>query len=406
MIREGGTLMQKSINPLVKNIELSGIRKIANMLVDHPDAINLTIGEPDFATPEPIKRAAIQAICQNQTGYSSNAGLLELRQVVADYFRSEFDAMYNPQTEIIITTGASEAMDVAFRTILEPGDEVIIPAPIYTGYEPLITLSGGIPVLLDTTKSEFLPDPIAIEQLITHKTKAIVFNYPSNPTGVTMSTSHMDAIATMLQRHNIFIVSDEIYSENTFNGKYRSFAHYANLKEQLILIHGLSKSHAMTGWRIGFLLCPAHLCGHALKVHAYNTICASVPSQYAAIVALTECLKTPQDMNPSYIERRNYVYNRLINMKLPTVLPNGAFYIFPNIGEFNMTSEQFAHLLLDEANVAVVPGSAFTQYGEWHIRISYAYPLEQLREAMDRLEQWVVNWRNTERHIVPNDPLV
>jgi aminotransferase len=398
--------MALTVNPRVQQIELSGIRKISNLLTNYPDAINLTIAQPDIPTPERIKEAARKAIAENKTGYSHNAGLLELRQTASNFFTNKYGFTYDPQTEIIVTAGASEAMDTVFRTILEEGDEVIVPAPIYTGYEPLITLAGATPVYLDTTKTGFIPDPSQLEQLITPKTKAIVFNYPSNPTGATISHDTMDVLAAILTKYDIFIVSDEIYSENSFEGEHRSFAQYPELKNKLFLIHGLSKSHSMTGWRSGFLLAAEKWMQQALKVHAYNTICASVPSQHAAICALTECQDTPLAMNSEYIRRRDYIYNRLISMGLPTVKPNGAFYMFPSIEEFNMSSEQFAHILLDEAGVAVVPGTAFTSYGEWHVRISYAYAFDQLEIAMDRLEQWVTNWRANERHIVPNPKLV
>ncbi len=380
--------MTPTINARVQQIEPSGIRKISNLLIHYPDAINLTVGQPDFPTPARVKQAAHQAIAANQTAYSHNAGLHELRQAVSTFFTNKYGFTYDPETEILITTGASEAMDVAFRTILEAGDEVIIPVPSYTGYEPLITLAGARPVYLDTTQTDFIPDPQQIEQLITSKTKAIVFNYPSNPTGVTIPRPTMDALVATLAKHDIFIISDEIYSENTFVGEHRSFAQYPELKDKLFLIHGLSKSHSMTGWRIGFLLAEAQWTKHAVKVHAYNTICASVPSQHAAICALNECPNTPAAMNREYIRRRDYIYTRLTNMGLPTVRPNGAFYIFPSIKIANMTADQFAHTLLDEARVAVVPGTAFTSYGEGHIRISYAYAFDQLEIAMDRLEKW------------------
>ncbi|KAA0955611.1 aminotransferase class I/II-fold pyridoxal phosphate-dependent enzyme [Sporosarcina sp. ANT_H38] len=398
--------MSLTVNPRVQQIEPSGIRKISNQLINYPDAINLTIGQPDFPTPERIKEAAHKAIADDKTAYSHNAGLLELRQAVATFFTTKYGFNYNPQTEIIITTGASEAMDTVFRTILEEGDEVIIPVPIYTGYEPLITLAGATPIYLDTTPTAFIPDPVKLAELITPKTKAIVFNYPSNPTGVTIPPHTMDALAATLAKHDIFIISDEIYSENIFEGEHRSFAQYPGLKDKLFLIHGLSKSHSMTGWRIGFLLAADKWIQQAVKVHAYNTICASVPSQHAAICALTECQHTPAAMNPEYIRRRNYMYMRLTNMQLPTVKPNGAFYIFPSIKEFNQPAEQFAHILLNEAQVAVVPGTAFTAFGEGYIRISYAYAFDQLEVAMDRLENWLTNWRNNERHIVPDPPLV
>ena len=339
---KGEMYVTLSINPRVQQIELSGIRKISNLLVNYPDAINLTIGQPDFPTPERVKKAGLKAITDNKTGYTHNAGLLELRQAASTFFTNKYGFTYDPQTEIIITAGASEAMDTVFRTILEEGDEVIVPAPIYAGYEPLITLAGATPIYLDTTKTGFIPDPTQLEKLITPKTKAIVFNYPSNPTGVTIPHDTMDELAATLAKHDIFIVSDEIYSENTFEGEHRSFGEYPELQDKLFLIHGLSKSHSMTGWRIGFL-CSAEWMQQAVKVHAYNTICASAPSQHAAICALTECNDTPAAMNPDYILRRDYIYTRLTNMGLETVKPNGAFYIFPSIKEFNLTSEQFAH---------------------------------------------------------------
>ncbi|WP_342513213.1 aminotransferase class I/II-fold pyridoxal phosphate-dependent enzyme [Sporosarcina sp. FSL K6-1522] len=386
--------MPLNINPHVQAIQPSGIRKIANQLIHYPDAINLTIGQPDFPTPDRIKQAGRQAIQANQTTYSHNAGLLELRQAAATFFTNKYGFTYDPQTEIIVTAGASEAMDVTLRTILEAGDEVIVIAPIYTGYEPLITLAGATTVYLDTTATGFIPTAAELEKRITAKTKAVIFNYPSNPTGVTIPRPTMDELAATLAKHAIFIISDEIYSENTFEGAHRSFAQYPELKNQLFLIHGLSKSHSMTGWRIGFLFAAAEWIAQALKVHAYNTICASVPSQHAAIYAFTECPNTPAAMNQAYSQRRDYIYNRLTNMGLPAVKPTGAFYIFPSIKEFDMPSEQFALTLLDEARIAVVPGNAFTPFGEGYIRISYAYAYSQLEIAMDRLETWLTNIRH------------
>jgi aminotransferase len=297
-------------------------------------------------------------------------------------------------------------MDATFRAILNEGDEIIVPAPIFSGYDPLISLTGAKAVYLDTTKTNFIPDPTQLEALITTKTKAVVFSFPSNPTGVTIPKQTMDALVEVLTRHDIFIVSDEIYSENTFEGEHISFAHYPQLKEKLFLIHGLSKSHSMTGWRVGFLLTAEKWMKHAVKAHAHNTLCVNAPAQHAAIAALTKCQDTPTTMNKEYIKRRDLVYNRLTFMGLETVKPNGAFYIFPSIKEFNMSSEQFALTLLKEADIAVVPGSAFTPLGEGYIRISYAYAYDQLEIAMNRLEKWVTNWRRNERHIVPDPPLI
>ena len=398
--------MTLSASSRIQAIELSGIRKVANMLSNYPNAINLTIGQPDFTTPELIKEAGIEAIRNNKTTYTPNMGILELRQAISQYFKNKYGFTYNPQTEILVTAGASGGMDATFRTILNEGDEIIVPAPIFSGYDPLISLTGAKAVYLDTTRTNFIPDPAQLEALITPKTKAVVFSFPSNPTGVIIPKQTMDALVEVLARHDIFIVSDEIYSENTFEGEHISFAQYPQLKEKLFLIHGLSKSHSMTGWRVGFLLTAEKWMKHVVKAHAHNTLCVNAPAQHAAITALTKCQDTPTIMNKEYIKRRDLVYNRLIFMGLETVKPNGAFYIFPSIKEFNMSSEQFALTLLKEADIAVVPGSAFTPLGEGYIRISYAYAYDQLEIAMNRLENWVTNWRKNERHIVPDPPLV
>lgn len=396
--------MTLSINPRIKAIELSGIRKIANQLVYYPNAINLTIGQPDFPTPLKIQEAARDAIQSNKTSYTHNAGLLELREAASKFFTDKYGFTYNPQTEVLVTAGASGGMDATFRTILEEGDEIILPAPIFAGYDPLIKLAGAKAVYLDMTKTNFIPDPERLEKLITPKTKAVVFNNPSNPTGVTIPKDTMDELVARLTKHEIFIVADEIYSENTFEGVHHSFAQYPELRDKLFLIHGLSKSHAMTGWRIGFLLASEKWMQHAIKAHAHNTICANAPAQHAAICALTECTNTPAEMNKHYSKRRDLVYTRLTAMRLPVVKPTGAFYIFPSIKEFNMTSEQFAHILLKEADVAVVPGSAFTLLGEGFIRISFAAAYDQLEIAMDRLEEWITNWRTNELRNMSDSP--
>ncbi|WP_438315136.1 aminotransferase class I/II-fold pyridoxal phosphate-dependent enzyme [Sporosarcina sp. FA9] len=388
--------MALTINPIVEKIELSGIRKISNLLSNYPDAINLTVGQPDFPTPEPVKEAGLKAIREDKTGYTLNSGLPALRKAASEFFEKKYGFTYDPQTETVITAGASGGMNIVFRTILEEGDEIIVPAPIFAGYDPLITLTGAKIVYLDTTKTGFIPDPKELEALITPKTKAIVFSYPSNPTGVTLPHDTMDALVEVLARHDVFVVSDEIYSENTFEGKHKSFAEYPEIRNKLFLIHGLSKSHSMTGWRLGFLFGAAQWMQHTVKLHAHGTICANASAQYAGITALTECADTPAEMNKEYIVRRDYVYDRLVAMGFDTVKPNGAFYIFPSMKHLNMTADVFAHRLLKEAGVAVVPGTAFTHLGEGYVRISYAYAYDQLVIAMDRLEKWVNDWKANE----------
>lgn len=381
--------MLKKINKRTKSLSVPGIRVFANEVAQYKDGINLTIGEPDFHTPERIKEAGMKAIRDNLTGYSHNAGMLELRESVSKFFSEKYKFHYDPVTEIVVTIGASEGIDSVVRTILEEGDEVIIPAPIYSAYEPLIHLIGAKVVYLDTSSTGFLPDPEKLESLITDKTKAVILNYPSNPTGVILPKDHMDELVKVLERHDIFIISDEIYSENTFSGEHHSFASYPEIREKLFLLHGLSKSHAMTGWRIGYVLGPDYLMEHVLKVHLYNAICASLPSQYAAIEALENCRETPQEMNKSYVERRDYVYGRLKAMGLEAIEPSGAFYIFPSIKSTKLSSLEFAQQLLDTEHVAVVPGSGFTDCGEGFIRISYANSYENLTDGLNRMERFI-----------------
>ncbi|MFC4712727.1 aminotransferase class I/II-fold pyridoxal phosphate-dependent enzyme [Planococcus dechangensis] len=381
--------MSMKLNKRVESIRISGIRQFANQIPAYPDAVNLTIGQPDFPTPEAVKQAGAEAIRNDRTSYTHNAGAVELRQAVQSFFKDSYGLSYRAEDEIIVTNGASEGLDSVFRTILEEGDEVILPAPTYPGYEPLVQLCGAKVVYLDTSETDFKPDPHALEELITERTKAVLMNFPSNPTGVTMTMDELVALKTVFERHELFIVADEIYSENTFGGAHCTFACFENLREKTILVHGLSKSHSMTGWRIGFILGPVEVMQHVLKVHQYNAICASTPSQYAAIEALVHQRHVPAEMNKAYIERRDFVYKRLTEMGIDVVMPTGAFYIFPSVKKFGLSSYDFAIRLLKEGGVAAVPGSAFTEYGEGFLRISYAYSMPVLKLGMDRLENFV-----------------
>ena len=381
--------MSIRINPRAQSLKIPGTRQFSNQLVHYPDAINLTIGQPDFPTPLSVKEAGIRSIEQNLTGYSHNAGLLELRNAVNSFFSDKYGFSYDIQNEIVITNGASEAIDAVFRTILEEGDEVILPAPTYSGYVPVIELCGAKVVYLDTTDTNFQPSAERLANLITDKTKAMFFNNPSNPTGVVLTKETMDGLVDVIKEKNIFVLIDEIYSENTFSGKHHSFASYMEIRDKLFYIHGVSKSHSMTGWRIGFLMGPANVMEHVVKVHAFNTICASLPAQYAAIEALTNAKDTPTEMNFEYVKRRDFVYSRLTDMGVTVEKPNGAFYIFPEIKKYGLNSFDFATKLLQEGGVAVVPGSAFTTYGEGYIRISYAYSMTVLEEGLNRLEKFL-----------------
>ncbi|MGM0920024.1 MAG: aminotransferase A [Bacillota bacterium] len=383
--------MEHLINKKVKNIQISGIRQFFNMVSEFEDTISLTIGQPDFFTPAHVKEAAIQAIDKNFTTYTHNAGYLELRKAAADFVKVKYDLVYDPENEIIVTSGASQAIDISFRAILEEGSEVILPGPVYPGYEPIISLCGAVPVHVDTADHDFRLTAELIKLKITEKTRCIVLPYPSNPTGVTLHEDELKKIADVIRGRDIFVLSDEIYSELVFNGKHHSIAKF--LPEQTIVINGLSKSHSMTGFRIGLLYAPAVIAKHVLKVHQYNVSCASSISQKAAYQALTDGINDAVPMNKEYEKRMNYVYERLVSMGLQTVKPDGSFYIFPSIKQFNVSSFDFAYSLAKDGGVAVVPGTAFSKYGEGYIRISYACSYEQLEQALNRMEKYLSSLR-------------
>jgi aminotransferase len=381
--------MEHLINQRVQNIQISGIRKFFNMVSTYDDAISLTLGQPDFPTPEHIKQKAQLAIDQNKTGYTQNAGLVELRDAAAHFLESKYGLVYNSKDEIITTIGASQAIDITLRTILEEGSEVILPGPVYPGYEPIIKLCGAIPVYIDTTDTEFKIQADRIKEKITDKTRCLILPYPSNPTGCVLDKETLQDIADLLKNKEIFVLSDEIYSELIYGQNHRSIASYPGMREKTIVVNGLSKSHSMTGWRIGFAFAPAYLIQHMVKVHQYNVSCASSISQYAALEALTNGINDAAAMRDEYSKRRDYVYDRLVQIGLDIVEPEGAFYFFPSIKKFNMSSFDFAVQLLEQERLAVVPGDAFSSYGEGFIRISYAYSMEVLEEGCNRLERYI-----------------
>ncbi|AAU23151.1 aminotransferase A [Bacillus licheniformis] len=385
--------MEHLLNPNVKEIEISGIRKFSNLVSQYENVISLTIGQPDFFTPHHVKQAAKKAIDENQTSYTHNAGYPELRQAVQLYMKKKADLNYEAESEIIVTTGASQAIDSAFRTILSPGDEVILPGPVYPGYEPIIKMCGASPLIIDTTSHGFKLTAKLIEEALTPKTKCVVLPYPSNPTGMTLSEEELKDIASLLKGRNVFVLSDEIYSELTFDRPHHSIA--TVLRDQTIVIGGLSKSHSMTGWRIGFLFAPKEIAKHILKVHQYNVSCASSISQKAALEAVTNGFDDALIMREQYKKRLDYVYDRLVTMGLDVIKPSGAFYIFPSIKSFGMSSFDFCMSLLEEEGLAIVPGSSFSEYGEGYVRISYAYSPDTLREGLDRLESFVFNKRQS-----------
>jgi aminotransferase len=381
--------MEHLINPQVKDIQISGIRKISNLVSTIPGALTLTIGQPDFPTPRHIIEAGQRALDQNKTVYTQNPGLLELREAVSSFVHKKYGQQYRATDEIIVTAGASQAVDITLRTILTPGAEVIIPAPIYPGYEPLIRLAGGIPVYVDTRPNGLKLTAELLEPYLTANTRCVILCYPSNPTGQVLSEQELADLAQLLEDRELFILSDEIYSELVYGVRHQSIATIGKLREKTIVINGLSKSHAMTGWRVGFTLAPAYITEHMVKVHQYNVTCASSVSQYAALEALTVGVDDALPMRNAYEVRRDYVYDRLLAMGFELEKPNGAFYLFPSIAKFGLSSQDFTMRLLHEEHVAVVPGDAFTSYGEGYIRISYAYSQEVLEESLDRLERFV-----------------
>ncbi|MHB7919000.1 aminotransferase class I/II-fold pyridoxal phosphate-dependent enzyme [Staphylococcus hominis] len=381
--------MKLTLNSNSKFLRAPSIRQFSSRIKNIDDCVNLTIGQPDFPMPDVVKQAYINAISEDKTSYSHNKGLTETRQAISQYFKRRYGFLYSEE-EIIVTNGASEALDTSLRSIIEPGDEILIPGPIYAGYIPLVETLGGKPIYIDTTHSDFKVTPELIEAYFTDQTKAILLNYPTNPTGVILERSEVEALVHYLKTKEIFIISDEIYAENTFTGTHTSFAEYEEIRDQLLLIGGLSKSHSATGIRIGFLIGPEYLIEKLTFMHAYNCICANVPAQIACIAALNEGLEAPKYMNEAYIERRDYLKAKLLSLGFELeAQPEGAFYIFPSIKRFTNNDFDFCVNVLEEAHVAMVPGSSFTDIGKGYIRISYAYEMNVLKEGMRRLELYL-----------------
>ncbi|WP_184403577.1 aminotransferase A [Geomicrobium halophilum] len=381
--------MDSLINQDVFHIQRSGIRKFFDKVAQVDGAVQLTLGQPDFRTPDHVKEAAKQAIDENHTTYTPNGGIPELQVAATNFMQEKYGLDYKAESEVIATIGASQALDITLRTLLSHGDEVLLPVPAYPAYEPLIRLNGAKPIYIDTSKTNFKLTKKAVKEAITPRTRALILPYPSNPTGVVLSKTELAEIASVVQGEDMFIVSDEIYSELVYDHKHQSIAMFPGMKERTVVINGLSKSHSMTGWRIGFTFAPAELVTHMLKVHSYNISCASSISQHAALSALTVGKDDAAAMRAEYENRRNYMLERLLEMELPVEKPEGAFYLFPSIAKTGLDSYSFAEKLLFEDKLAVVPGTAFSQYGEGYVRLSYAYSMDNLVEACNRLERFV-----------------
>lgn len=381
--------LQSLLNSEVQSIEISGIRKLFNLLPNYPGALSLTIGQPDFPTPHHIKEAAKRAIDANLTTYTHNAGTVELRRAACNFLEQRYGLVYQPADEVITTNGVSEAIDIVLRTILEPGCEVVLPGPVYPAYEPLIRMARAVPVYVDTRETQFVLTAEQLRAHLTERTRCVILPYPSNPTGCVMPLAELEAIADVLRGRNLFIISDEIYSELVYDGEHHSIATLPGMREQTIVVNGLSKSHAMTGWRIGFTFAPKYLTEQMIKVHQYNATCASSVSQAAALEALQNGQDDARPMRDVYRTRRDYVCTRMDAMGLPVTRPGGAFYVFPSIAKFGIPSFDFAVKMLADAGVAVVPGTAFSAVGEGYVRISYAASMETLTEGLDRMERFI-----------------
>ncbi|CDQ40286.1 aminotransferase A [Virgibacillus salexigens] len=381
--------MHHLLNKNVQEIQISGIRRFFNMVSDEQDVISLTIGQPDFHTPEHVKQAASKALMDNKTTYTHNAGIIELRNAISKFNEQNYGIAYHPESEVIVTTGASQAIDIAFRTILSPGDEVLLPGPIYPGYEPLIRLAGAHPIYMDTTKTQLKLTKETLERHINENTKCVVLPYPSNPTGASFTKKELQDLVSVLKDKQIFILADEIYSELVYDHQHISIARFSEVKDKTIVINGVSKSHSMTGFRIGYVLAPKWISQHMLKVHQYNVSCASSISQYAALEALTNGLLDTKKMSVSYEERRDYVYNRLLNMGLEVTKPEGAFYFFPKFPIKKISSFELGLELVKKGKIALVPGESFSHLGEGYMRLSYAYEHSMLACGLDRLEEFL-----------------
>lgn len=382
--------MREFVTEKVKEIKPSGIRKFFDIVSEMPDAISLGVGEPDFDTPWHIREEGIRSLKAGRTFYTSNAGLMPLRQEISRYIEDRLRLFYDPESEVMVTVGGSEAIDIAFRTVLEPGDEVIIPEPAFVSYVPCVQLAGGVPVTIPLkAENAFRLKPEELEAAVTPKTKVLLLSYPNNPTGAIMEKEDLEALLDIIEKYDLLVISDEIYSELTYNSQHVSIASLPGMQKRCVVINGFSKSYAMTGWRLGYALAPAQIMEQMVKLHQFAIMSSPTTSQYAAISALKNGNSDVMEMRLAYDQRRRFLLHEMERLEIPCFEPRGAFYIFPDITESGMSSEEFATELLKEEKVAVVPGSAFGDCGEGFIRISYAYSIEELKAALARIEAFM-----------------
>lgn len=384
--------LTKRFNKQLDKIQVSLIRQFDQAISEIPGVLRLTLGEPDFTTPEHVKEAAKRAIDQDQSYYTGMSGLLTLRQAASDFVKEKYQLDYNPENEILVTIGATEALSATLTAILEEGDKVLLPAPAYPGYEPIVNLVGAEIVEIDTTENGFVLTPEMLEKAILEqgdKLKAVILNYPANPTGITYSREQLEALAAVLRKYEIFVVCDEVYSELTYTGE-NHVSLGTMLRDQAIIINGLSKSHAMTGWRLGFIFAPANFTAQLIKSHQYLVTAANTMAQHAAVEALTAGKNDAEPMKKEYIQRRDYIIDKMTNLGFEIIKPDGAFYIFAKIpAGYNQDSFAFLKDFAQKKAVAFIPGAAFGQYGEGYVRLSYAASMGTIREAMKRLEEYM-----------------
>lgn len=386
--------MRDFIGKTIKSIKPSGIRRLFDIANEIPGVISLGVGEPDFDTPWHIREEAIWSLHKGFTFYTANAGLAELRGEIASFMSRKYALRYDPKDEIVVTVGGSEALDITLRATIDHGDEVVIPEPCFVSYVPCAALAGGVPVTVPlTAETNFRLTPEALEAAITPRSKVLMLCFPNNPTGAVMSREDLERIVPVIVKHDLLVISDEIYAELSYNEPHTSIASLPGMRERTVVVGGFSKSFAMTGWRLGWACAPADLMSYMVKVHQFAIMSAPTMSQYGAIRALRDGDKDTENMRAAYDRRRRFLLDAFEQMGLPCFEPGGAFYAFPDISEFGMSSDDFCHKLLEAEKVAAVPGSAFGECGDKHIRISYAYSVEELREALARIERFITSLR-------------